>query len=91
MMWPSGRHSTPLLRWRLPFFGWPAVMAFADERGFRFGLDSQCIVGALGAQQCLSLRPLPHGHGSLRPIFRPSRRRGAGREALACDRRCGSK
>jgi hypothetical protein len=69
----------------------PAVTAFADERGRRFGLGCQCIVGTLGAQQRLYLRPLPHGHGSLRPIFRPSRRRGAGREALARDRRCGSK
>ena len=61
----------------------PAVMAFADERGLRFELGCQCIVGAPGAQQRLYLRPLPHGHSSLRPIFRPSRRRGAGREALA--------
>ena len=69
----------------------PAIMAFANDRGLRFGLGCQCIVGALGAQQCLYLRPLPHGHGSLRPILRPSRRRGVVREALARDRRCGSK
>src|SRR5271154_6142610 len=69
----------------------PAVTAFANERGLQFGRGCQCIVGALGAQQRLYLRPLPHGHGSLRPIFRTSLTRGAGREALARDRRRGSK
>ena len=63
------------------------------RRSGRVGWEAggQWTVGVLEPQQRLYLRPLPHGHGSLRPILRPSRRKGAGHEALARDRRCGSK
>jgi hypothetical protein len=58
---------------------------------FSWCRDGQCTIRALAPQQCLYLRPLPHGHCSLRPILGPSRRNCMCRGACWSDRRSGSK
>ena len=40
--------------------------------------------------QCLALRPLPHGRGSLRPIFGVSRTMVVSAWNTRCEARCGS-